>query len=134
MDAVVDFVAAILVDHNVEDQIGDTITVDEVVGLEVLTPWRVIGAGSVAIWPRIAPAPTASRWEVAQPALPVEHFLNPRKKARREEEDEVGKSGLEASTSCMTTRVILTPSIMQASCMCLWTLDRLLPSLLRRKL
>ena len=134
MDAVVDFVAATLVDHNVEDELGDAITIDEVVGLEVLTPWRVIGVGSVAIWPGIAPAPAASCWEVAQPALPVEHFLNPGKKAHREDEDEVGKSGLEASTSCMTMRVTLTPSMMQVSCMCLWISDRLLLSLLRRKL
>ena len=134
MDAVVDFVAATLVDHNVEDELGDAITIDEVVGLEVLTPWRVIGAGSVAIWPRIAPAPTASRWEVAQPALPVEHYPNPGKKAHNVEKDEVGKSGLQVSTSCMTSRVTLTPLMMQDSCMCLWISDRLLLSLLRRKL
>ena len=84
MDAVVDFVVETLedlVDHSVEDQVGDVVTVDVVVGLEVLIPWHAIGVGSVAIWPGIAPAPAASRWEVAQPALPVEHFPNPGKKA-----------------------------------------------------
>ena len=89
----VDFVVATLVDHNVEDQVRDAITVDEVVGLEVLTSWRVVDAGSVAIWPGIAPAPAISRWEVAQPALPVEHFPNPGKKAHNVEKDVVGKSG-----------------------------------------
>ena len=101
-------------------------------GLEVLTPWRVIGVGSVAIWPGIAPTPVASRWEVTPPALPMEHFLNPGKRAHRE--DEVGKSSLGASTSCMTMRVTLAPSMMQVSCMCLWILDRLLLSLLKKKL
>ena len=79
MDAVLDFVAAILVDHSVEGQVEDAIIVDVVMGLETLTPWHAIGVGSVAIWPGIAPAPVASRWEVAPPALPVEHFLNPGK-------------------------------------------------------
>ena len=112
MDVVLDFVAAILVDHSVEGQVEDAIIVDVVMGLETLTPWHAIGVGSVAIWPGIAPAPVASRWEAAPPTLLVEHFLNPGKKAHREDEDEVGKSGLEASTSCMTMRVTLTPSMM----------------------
>ena len=85
----------------------------------ILIHWHVIGAGCVAIWPVTVPNPVASRREVAPPALPVEHFLNPGKKPHREDEDEVGKSGLEASTSCMTTRVTLTLLMMQDSCMCL---------------
>ena len=114
MDVVLDFVAATLVDHSVEGQVEDAITMDAVVGLETLTPWHAISVVSVAIWPGIAPAQAASRWEAAPPALAVEHFLIPGKKAHREDEDEdeVGKSGLEASTSCMTMRVTLTPSMM----------------------
>ena len=54
MDAVVDFVGETLedlVDHSVEDQVGDVVTMDVVVVLEVLIPWHAIGVGSVAIWP-----------------------------------------------------------------------------------
>ena len=80
MDAVLDFVAAILVDHSVEGQVEDAITVHAVVGLETLTPWHAISVVSVAIWPGIAPAPVANRWEATPPALPVEHFLNPGKR------------------------------------------------------
>ena len=53
----------------------------------------------MAIWPANVPNPNASRWEVAQVALPKELFLNPGKKAHREDVDVVGKSDLRASTS-----------------------------------
>ena len=47
----VDFEAVTLVDHSVEGRVEDAVTVDVVVGLEILTLWHVIGAGCVAIWP-----------------------------------------------------------------------------------
>ena len=59
----VDFVVATLVDHSMDGQAEDAVTVDVVVGLETLTPWHAIGVGSVAIWPGIALAPVASRWK-----------------------------------------------------------------------
>ena len=100
----------------------------------VLIHWRVIGAGCVAIWPVTVPNPVASRREVARVALLEEHSSNPGTKAHIVVEDVVGKSDSRASTSCTTMRVILTPSMMQGSCMCPWISDRLLLSLLRRKL
>ena len=115
----------------VEDQVEEE---EEEVAAPILIHWLVIGVGCVAIWPVTVPPPTASRWEVAQVALPVEHFPNQGKKAHREVVDVVGKSDSRASTPCMTMRVILTPLMMQGSCMCPWILDRLLLSLLRRKL
>ena len=136
MDVVVDFVAETLedlVDHSVEDQVGDVVVVGMFVDLEILIPWYAIGVGSVAIWPGIAPTPATSRWEVVQLALPVEHFPNLGKKVHNMEKDEFGKSGSLVSMHCMTMKVTLTPLMMQDSCMCLWTLGRLLPSLLRRK-
>ena len=65
--------------------------------------WRVTGAGCVAIWPMTVPAPVHSRirWEVAQPALPMEHFPNPGKKAQ-EDVAEVDQFGSGASMSYMT--------------------------------
>ena len=62
VDAVVDIeAAATLVDHNVENQMGDADPVDVVVGMEILTPWRVLGAGCVAIWPVTVPNRRASQ-------------------------------------------------------------------------
>ena len=61
MDVVVDFEAVTLVDHSVEGRVEDAVTLDVVVGLEILTPWRVIGAGCVAIWPVTVLAPGYSR-------------------------------------------------------------------------
>ena len=90
--------------------------------------------GCVAIWPMTVPTLGASHWEVAILALPVEHSLNPGKKAHKEEVVMVGKSNLEASTSCTMQRVNNTLSMMQDSCMCLLNSDRLLPSLLRSKM
>ena len=57
----VDFEAVTLVDDSVEGRVEDAVTVDVVVGLEILTPWRVISAGCVAIWPVTVPAPRCSR-------------------------------------------------------------------------
>ena len=92
----------------------------------VLIHWRVVGAGCMAIWPVTIPNPKANRWEATQVTLSEELFINPGKKAHREDVDVVSKSDSQASTSCMTMRVILTPSMMQDSCMCPWILDRLL--------
>ena len=61
MVVVVDFEAVTLVDHSVEDRVEDAVIVDVVVGLEILTPWRVISAGCVAIWPVTVLAPGHSR-------------------------------------------------------------------------
>ena len=72
----------------------------------------------MAIWPVTVPKLEHCRREVAMQALPKENSLNPGKKAQKDVE-EVGKSGLEASTSCMMIRVTLTPLMMQDSCMCL---------------
>ena len=88
----------------------------------------------MAIWPVTVLNPVVhSPREVAMLALPVEDSLNPGIKAQ-EDVDVVGKSDSRASTSYMTMRVILTPSMMQSNCVCPWILDRLLLSLLRRKL
>ena len=114
----------------VEDQVEEE---EEEVAAPILIHWLVIGVGCVAIWPVTVPPPTASRWEVAQAALPVERFPNPGTKAHIVAEEEVGKSGSLASMSCMTMRVTLTPSMSQGNCMCHWTSETLLPSQLRWK-
>ena len=57
----VDFEAATLVDHSVEDQMGNADTVDVVVGMGILTSWRAIGVGCVAIWPVTVPPPGQNR-------------------------------------------------------------------------
>ena len=92
----------------------------------VLIHWRVIGVGCVAIWPATVPKPVASRREVAQTALPMEHSSNLGTKAHNVVEEEVGKFGSLASMSCSTKRVILTLSTNQGNCMCHWTLRNLL--------
>ena len=61
MDIVVDFTAVTLVDHSVEDQMEDAVTVDVVMGMGILTPWRAIGVGCMAIWPVTVPAPGQNR-------------------------------------------------------------------------
>ena len=106
----------ILVDE-AEDQVEEE---EENLDQPVLIHWRVIGVGCVAICPVTVPNPKASREEVAQVALPEELFLNPSKKAHREDVDVVGKSNSWASTSYTTMREIPTPSMMQGSCMCPW--------------
>ena len=115
----------------VEDQVEEE---EQEVAAPILIHWLVIGVGCVAIWPVTVPPPTASRWEVAQAALPVERFPNPGTKAHNVVEEEVGKFGSLASMSCSTKRVILTLSTTQSNCMCHWTLSKLLPSLLRWKM
>ena len=87
--------------------------------LDRTIPWLVIGAGCVVIWPATVLKPVIHRRrEVALPALPVEVRLNPCKEAQEAEAEEVDRSDSVASASCMTTRVINTPSMMQDSCMC----------------
>ena len=89
------------------------------VALDRMIPWLVIGAGCVVIWPATVLKPVIHRRrEVALPALPVEVRLNPCKEAQEAEAEEVDRSDSVASASCMTTRVINTPSMMQDSCMC----------------
>ena len=61
VDAVVDFAAIILVDQSVEDQMEDAVIVDVVVGMRILTPWRAISVGCVAIWPVTVLAPGQNR-------------------------------------------------------------------------
>ena len=94
----------------------------------------VTSVGYVATWPVTVPKLEQRRREVAMLALPVENSSNPGTKAHSVVEEEVGKSGSLASMSCTTMRVTLTPSMSQDSCTCHWTLGKLLPSLLRRKL
>ena len=101
------------------DVVQDPVDVEEEeVPALVLIHWHVIGVRYVAIWPVTVPPLVASRWEVAQAALPVEHFPNPGKKAHREDVDVAGKSDSRASTSYTMMRVILTPLMMQGTCMC----------------
>ena len=60
----------------------------------ILTHLLATGAGCVAIWPVTVLKPvTHSHREVAMLALPEEDSHNPGKKAHREEEAVVGKSG-----------------------------------------
>ena len=60
----------------------------------ILTRLLVTGVGCVAIWPVTVPRPvTHSHREVAMLALPEEDFLNPGKKAHREDVAVEGKSG-----------------------------------------
>ena len=59
-----------------------------------LTRLLATRAGCVAIWPMTVPRPvTHSHREVAMLALPAEDSHNPGKKAHREDEAVVGKSG-----------------------------------------
>ena len=59
-----------------------------------LTRLLATGVGCVAIWPVTVPRPVMhSHREVAMLALPEEDSHNPGKKAHREEEAVVGKSG-----------------------------------------
>ena len=86
----------------------------------------------MAIWPAIVPRQHSHKG-VTILCPSVEDLLNLGTKAHKEDVEEVGKSGSLASMSCTTMRVTLTPSMSQGNCMCHWTLDKLLPSLLRRK-
>ena len=59
-----------------------------------LTRLLVTGVGCVAIWPVTVPKPVMhSHREVAMLALPAEDSHNPGKKAHKEDEAVVGKSG-----------------------------------------
>ena len=113
-------------DAEVEDAV---VVVDVVARGAVLgrtTRWRVTGVGYVAIWPVTAPT-ICSRREVELPTLPVENLSNLCKKAHVAEAEGIGRSGSVASASYMMMRVTSTPSMTKDSCMCHWTLDRLLP-------
>ena len=57
---------------------------EDAVILQILIPWLATGAGCVAIWPVTVPKLEQRRREVAMLALPVEHSLNPGKKAQEE--------------------------------------------------
>ena len=88
MVVVVHFGAVTLVDHNVEGRVADAVTVDVVVGLEILTPWLVTGVGCVVIWPATVPKPVMHRRrEVALSALPVEVRSDPGNQAQKEVEE-----------------------------------------------
>ena len=100
----------------------------------VLIHWCVISAGCMAIWPVTVLNPVANQREVAQAALPMECSSNPGIKAHSVVEEEVGKFGSLASMSCTMRRVIHTQLMSQDNCMCHWTLNKLLPSLLRWKM
>ena len=84
----VDFEAVTLVGYSVEGRVEDAVTVDVVVGLEILTPWLVTGAGCVVIWPATVPKPVMHRRrEVALSALPVEVRSDPGNQAQKEVEE-----------------------------------------------
>ena len=121
-------------DAEVED---DVVVVDVVARGAVLgrtTRWRVTGVGYVAIWPVTAPTICSHR-EVELPTLPEENLSNLCRKAHVAEAEGIGRSGSVASASYMMMRVTSTPSMMKDSCMCHWTLDRLLLMVrLRRKI
>ena len=76
--------------------------------LQIMILWLAIGVGCVAILPVTVPKLEYRCREVAILALPKENSLNLGKKAQKDVE-EIGKSGSEASTSYMTTRVTLYP-------------------------
>ena len=68
---------------------------EEEVEMSALILWHVTGAGCLAIWPVTIPVLVHScgHWEVATPALPMEHSPNPGKKAQ-EDVAEVARCGL----------------------------------------
>ena len=80
----------------------------------VTTRWHVIAVGCMAIWPVTVPRMRRHR-EVAFLALPVVNFLNPGKKAQKEEE-EVGQFDSEASMSYMTRLEMNFQWMMQVNC------------------
>ena len=128
----------ILVDLQVDAEVEDAVVVVDVVvrgaALGRMTRWRVTAVGCVAIWPVTAPTICSHR-EVELPTLPVENLSNLCKKAHVAEAEEIGRSGSVASASSMMMRVTNTPSMMTDSCMCRWTLGRLLPmERMRRKI
>ena len=88
---------------------------EDAVILRILIPWLVTGAGCVAIWPTTVPKLERCHREVAMPALPVEHSLNPGKKAQ-EDVAEVARCDLGALMCCMTRTGIPIPWMMQVNC------------------
>ena len=90
---------------------------EEEVEMPILILWRVTSVGCMAIWPVTILAPVISRrpWEVAIPALPVEHSPNPSKKAQ-EDVAEVARCDLGPSICCMMRTGIHIPWMMQVSC------------------
>ena len=102
--------------------------------LDHMILWLAIVVGFVAIWPVTVPKIYSHR-EVAVLALPVGSFLNPCTEAQKDVAVEDDRSDSVHLTSCMTTRVINTPSTMQGNYMCHLNLDRLLSKeRMRRKL
>ena len=129
----------ILADLQADAEVEDDVVVElDVVArgavLGRTTHWRATDVGCVAIWPVTAPKICSHR-EVVLPTLPVENLSNPCRKAQEVEAEGTGRSGSVASASYMMMRVTNTPSMTRDSCMCRWTLDRLLlVERLRRKL
>ena len=119
-----------LVDLQVDAEVVDDVVVVDVVDREAAlgrtTHWRATDVGCVAIWPVTAPKICSLR-EVVLPTLPVENLSNPCNEAQEAEAEGIGRSGSVASASCTMMRVTSTPSMTRDSCMCHWTLDRLLP-------
>ena len=101
----------------------------------ILTRLLATGAGCVAIWPVTVPKPVMhSHREVAILALPVEDSHNPGKEAHKEDVAVVGKSGSVPLMCCMMGTGMNIPWTMQVNCTSHWTLDRLLPRRLKRKM
>ena len=86
---------------------------EEEVEMPILILWHVPGAGCVAIWLVTVLEPVISRrpWEVAIPALPVEHFPNPSKTTQ---EDVAGVARCDSGPSicCMMRTGIHIPWMM----------------------
>ena len=88
---------------------------EDAVILRILIPWLVTSAGCVAIWPATVPKLERRRRQVAMPALPVEHSLNPGKKAQ-EDVAEVARCDLGALMCCMMRAGIPIPWMIQVNC------------------
>ena len=108
-----------------EDELG--------LAMLVMTRWRVIDAGCVAIWPVTVPKMRRHR-EAAFLALSAVNLLNPCKKAQEDEDVEVALYASVASMWFMTKRATSILLMMLANSTCHWKLYKLWVSLLRRKI
>ena len=92
--------------------------VDELgLAMLVMTHWRAIDAGCVAIWPATVPKMRRHR-EVAFLALSAENLLNPCKKAQEDGDEEVALYASVASMWYMMKRETSILLMMLANSMC----------------
>ena len=92
-----------------EDELG--------LAMLVMTRWRVIDAGCVAIWPVTVPKMRRHK-EVAFLALSMVNLLNLCRKAQEDEEEEVALYASVASMWCMMKRATSILLMMLANSMC----------------